>query len=148
MKFYIDTTWAGVGGTQISNLRAFEIEILTGVHPKFHATTDAYFTTHGEGLIAVMANVTLEGDSDAVDVYDAFIARTLQVARFEVLGAAINDSGTHTLQVDIGGHWEAVTPIAESDQGNNLYTATLRGIYDTTGQKLMDLSVITNVAAI
>lgn len=146
-QFWVDSTWAAVGTTERKHLRSFEIEVLTGVHPKFYATSDNYFTEHGEGMIGVMANFTFEGDSDAVDYFTAYQSGDLQVARLKLSGGDISGAA-HSLTIDISGAWESVIPLSEQDRGNNVWSATLHGYYDATGAKSLDVEVITDVAAI
>lgn len=144
-RMYLDTTWGSVGTTEKTGLlRAFEVEILTGLHPKFHGGAYRYFDTHAEGAFEVMASFTFEGNSDADAIWDAFNSQSLAVVRLSITGAQIGTGGFHNLTLDVGGKWEEVTPIGEEANGNNLHTAVLHGIYDATGAKLLQASVITN----
>lgn len=144
-RFYLDTAWSGVGGTEKTNiLRGFDIEILTGVHPKFSGSGSKYFNTHGEGLIMATANFTLEGDSNANAIFNAQQSQALQVVRLKIGGATISSGTPHSLTIDIGGTWESVSPLGGEDRTDNLHTATLRGYYDPTGAKLLQVAVVTN----
>lgn len=147
-RFYLDTAWASVGSTEKTNiLRAFDLEILTGVHPKFSGSGYKYFNTYGEGLIMATLNVTLEGNSDADAIFDAHQANTFQVVRLKISGGQIGSGQNHSLTLDIGGVWGPVSPLGSEDRGDNLHTATLRGYYDATGAKLLQVAVVTNVSA-
>lgn len=147
-RFYLDTSWSGVGGTEKTNiLRSFDIEILTGVHPKFSGSGYKYFNTHGEGLIEVTANFTFEGNSDADAIFDLHQANTLSVARLKISGGTIGSGAAHSLSIDIGGKWESVSPLASEDRNDNLHSAVLRGHYDATGAKLLQVNVVTDVSA-
>lgn len=147
-RFYLDTSWAGVGGTEKTNiLRGFDIEILTGVHPKFSGSANKYFNEHGEGLITATASLTLEGNSDADAIFDAHQAGSLAVMRLKISGAQIGSGVNHSLSIDIGGRWEAVSPLGSEDREDNLHTATLRGHYDSTGAKMLQVNVVTNISS-
>lgn len=144
-----DTAWSGVGGTAVNSiLRAFNIEILTGVHPKFHGSAARYFNVYGESYIDVMASFTFEGNSDADAIWDLMNSQALSVVRLAITGPQIGTGTNHSLIVDVGGTWENVIPMGGEDRGNNLHTAVLKGEYDPTGAKMLQLSVTTNVAAI
>lgn len=146
-RFYLDTAWAGIGATEKTNiLRGFDIEILTGVHPVFSGSGNKYFNTHAEGLIMATANFTFEGNSDADAIFDAQQAGTFQAMRLQINGGTIAAGTPHSLKLDIGGVWESVSPLASDDRGDNLHTATLRGFYDPTGAKLLQVAVVTNVS--
>ena len=148
-RFYLDTAWAGVGGTEKTGLlRSYDIEILTGVHPKMMGGANKYFDTHGEGIIEVLATLIIEGNTDADTIYDAFRAGTFQALRFDTSGAQIGAGDTHNQKIDIGGYWERVVPLAENVEGNNLHEALLHGVYDITGAKLIQAVATTNVASI
>lgn len=144
-QFFLDTTWAGVGGTaKASTLRAYDIDIITGMHPKFHGSGYEYFDTHGQGPIGIMGAFTFEGNAIAEAIYDAMAAQTLQVARLKVEGPLIGTTKKHMLQIDFSGTWEEVIPLASASNGNNLWTAILHGMYDVTGAKLLNIQVITD----
>ena len=147
-RFYLDTAWAGVGGTEKTNiLRAFDIEIVTGLHPKFSGSGDKYFNAHGQGLISVTANFTLEGTSAADAIFDAQQAKTFQVVRLKIEGGQIGTGANHSLTLDIGGEWESVSPLSSEDRGDNLHSAVLVGRYDGTGAKMLQVVTVTNVAS-
>jgi len=144
-RLFIDTTWAGVGVTEKTNtLRAFDVEFLTGLHPKFHGSGNEYFDNHGEGAMAVLGAFTFEGNANAADIFTAWNAQTLQVLRLKAEGPQIGTGAKHLLQVDLSGTWEQVIPLASESNGNNLWTAVLHGFYDPTGGKLFDINVVTN----
>jgi len=148
-RFYRDTSWAGLGGTEVTGLlRAYTIEILTGLHPKFHGDANKYFDTFGQGKFDVLFNLTLEGNSGADAIYDLFQAGTKSFLQFSLDGPQIGAGDNHNLTLGVGGFWQAVTPLAENSQGNNLHTAILRGSYDITGAQEFALTTKTNVASI
>lgn len=147
-RFYLDTAWSGVGGTEKTNiLRGFDIEIITGLHPKFSGSANRYFDAFGEGPISVTANFTFEGNSDADAIFDAQQAKTFQVVRLAVLGSQIGTGVTHSLKIDIGGEWESVSPLSSEDRGDNLHSGVLIGRYDSTGAKMLQVATVTNVAS-
>jgi hypothetical protein len=59
-------------------------------------------------------------------------------------GGQIGTGVNHSLTIDIGGRWESVSPLGGEDRNNNLHTATLRGHYDATGAKMLQVAVVTN----
>jgi hypothetical protein len=147
-RFYLDSAWSGVGTTEKTNiLRSFDIEIITGLHPKFSGSGNKYFNSHGEGLIEVTANYTFEGNSDADAIFDAHQANTFQVVRLKIAGATIGSGTPHSLSIDIGGEWEEVSPLSSEDRSDNLHSAVLRGRYDATGAKMLAVDVTTTVSA-
>ena len=144
-RFYLNPSWATVGETEkTGTLRSFDIEIITGLHPKFMGGANKYFDLEGESYIDVMANLVLEGNATADAIWDAYQARTFQVLRFSISGSQIGTGGTHNLAIDIGGYWESVEPLGGESNGNNLHNAVFHGVYDVTGAKLLQVNVTTN----
>lgn len=144
-RLFIDPTWAAVGSTEKTlTLRAYDIEVITGLHPKFHGSSNDYFDNHGEGAMAIMAAFTFEGNSNTADIFTAFNSQALQVVRLKTEGPLISASKRHLLQLDFSGTWEEVIPLGSESNGNNLWTAVLHGFYDPTGGKMLAAQVGTN----
>lgn len=147
-RLYVDSAWAGVGGTELSNLlRSWQIEILTGVHPDFTGSATNTFNAHKEGIIGVMATVTIEGGSSANTIFGLHEAGTFRVMRLAINGSQIGTGDTHNLTIDIGGFFEQADPIASEDRGDNLSTFVLHGTYDATGAKMLQVNVTTDTNA-
>ncbi len=149
-RLYIDPTWAAIGATEKTNiLRGADVEILTGVHPKDAGSGFKYFNEHGEGVIMVTANLTVEGLTAANAIMTAHLAdpQTFQAVRLKINGGQIGTGLPHSLTLDIGGVWESVSPLGSEDRGDNLHTAVLRGYLDPTGGKLLQVAVSTNTQA-
>lgn len=147
-RLYLDTSWAGVGGTLVSDvLRTFDIEIITGVHPKFAGSTARTFNSHAEGIISVTGTFTVEGGSSANTIFANQQANTLAVARLELQGSQIGTGLNHRLRIDFSGTYEDASPIASADRGDNLSTFVLHNFYDKTGAKSCQFEVVTDINA-
>jgi len=146
-RLYVDTSWAGVGGTELANLlRTFDIEILTGVHPKFAGSAVKTFNGHSEGIISVMGTFGIEGGSSANTILANQQSGSLAVARLEINGSQIGTGVNHQFRVDFSGTYEDADPISSADRGDNLSTFVLHGFYDKTGAKSMQANVITDIS--
>lgn len=144
-RLYIDTSWAGIGGTELANLlRSFQIEILTGVHPDSTGAAATYFNQHKEGVLAVMGTFTIEGGSTAAAILASARSAGLVVARLEITGDQIGSGTNHKLTIDFSGDYDEVDPISSEDRGDNLATFAIHGLYDTTGAKLLDVKLTTS----
>lgn len=147
-RLYYDTAWSGVGGTELSNLlRGFQIEILTGVHPDSTGSANQYFNSHKEGMIGVMGTFTIEGGATANSILADCRAGTFGVVRLAINGSQIGSGDTHNLTIDIGGFMETVSAIDSEDRTNNLATFAIHGTYDTTGAKMLGLTLTTDINA-
>lgn len=147
-RLYIDTSWAGVGGTELANLlRSFQIEILTGVHPDSTGSANQYFNAHKEGVIGVMGTFTIEGGSNAAAILTASRSAGLVVARLEITGNQIGTGTSRSLKIDFSGDYDEVDPISGEDRGDNLATFSVHGLYDTTGAKMLNVALTAAQAA-
>lgn len=134
VKIYIDDTWANLGTTEVTDLlQEFSIEILTGLHAKFHAEGVKTMTGHGEGYIDAMLTLTYEGSSAADTQFDLFRAGTARAIRIEILGDQIGTGDPHSCVIDVFGEYESVIPLGGEKNGNNLHTAIFHALDDNTG---------------
>lgn len=149
-KFYIDSTWATLGNTQKTGLlRKYRIEILTGVHPKFHAEGVKTMTSHAESVIDVMWALTFEGNSDADVIFDAYQAETAKALRLLIEGSQIGTGEKHSLKIDTYGKFEEVIPMGDEQEGNNLHTAIFHGISDNESTPhMLGVQVVTDIGTI
>ena len=143
-QLYVDTAWAGVGVTELTDaLDEFTLEILTGVHPVFRGAATNYFNKHREGIIGYTASFVVES-ALRDELLSSQQAGDLQVVRLAVTGPVIGTGTPHKLTVDMGGRWEDVTPRDNADRGDNLANIALRGTYDDTGAKGLQVALTTN----
>lgn len=143
-QLWIDSAWAGVGGTELSDaLDEFTLEILTGVHPIFRGSTNNYFNKHREGIIGYTLSVTVE-TALRDELLASQQAGDLQVVRFKLGGPQIGTGSNHSFTVDMGGAWEEVSARDSSDRGDNLSTLALHAMYDFTGAKGLQVTLVTD----
>lgn len=146
-RLYLDTAWAGVGGTEIASLlRSWDFEIITGLHPNHTGSAYDYFTHHSEGIIAVMLSFTVESGSVAAAKYLLQRSQTFQAARLDIVGPQIGSGTNHRLRFDVGGYFEEVSLNDGDDRGDNLSSFTLKGVYNDTGAKLIQCELTTDTA--
>jgi hypothetical protein len=150
-RLYKDTAWSGKGVTELANgLRKFEFEIITGLHPKMMGSANKYFNVHGESYLEAMLTLTLEGNSDAVTLFDDAKTDPPTASCFgiKITGPAIGSGTNHELDLYIWGAPESVEALSSESNGNNLHQVLIHGMYDTTGAKLLDVAVTTNTSTI
>ena len=149
-RLYIDNTWAGVGSTELVNsIRAFDIEIIPGVHPNSEGAATKKFTVHDEGNLKTNMALTLKRSSDSDGLWDDFVTGdVLQVARLQILGSQIGAGEVSTLTIDIGGELTEPVPLADDLLGTGLDTFLIEGRLDITGAKQLQATCITDLTAI
>ncbi len=142
-KLYIDTAWAGIGGTPKTGLlREAHVELMFGVELLHHGAAKT-IDAHRQNFIAAAANFVLEGNSDADALYDAQQAATPKAIRLRCEGSQIGTGSKHTLDLDLWGVFEDVQPMGQESDGDNLHTALFHTLYDTTGAKTFRAAVTT-----
>jgi hypothetical protein len=148
-QLFYDPSWAAKGSTEKTQvLRDFEVEIVTGLHPKFLGNSTT-FSVHGESYIDVTVRCTFEGNATAVAFFDDFQAGTPKLLELKSTGPITVAGGTaQYVKFDVWGAWEEIIPLASEADGNNLYTGVFHGLYDITGAKMLDVNVVTSVNAI
>jgi len=125
----IDALWANLGTTPMTNtLRAFDIDILTGLHPKMLGSDVKTFDTHAEGIIHVTSAFTFEGNALASTEYGHYLTQTDRAYRLTITNPA--SPVASVLQIDTFGRWKEVIPFADSDRGNNLFTLVHESLLD------------------
>lgn len=143
-RFYLDTTWAGIGGTEItSSLRGCEIEVLTGNEAKFFGDANKYFATFGEGMIGGMVTLDLEGNASADAIYDLYQAGTERALRVKVIGSQLGSGVNYLYQLDLFGYFAEVAPLNQVIGSNNLHRALFVGKEDASGN-FIDIDIVTN----
>ena len=148
-RLYADAAWANRGTTELTSiLRSYELEILTGVHPKFFGSANRYFDTHGEGAIEFRLTLTLEGGATADAEFDKFLAGTKQALSLKINGPQIGAGDVNNFTFNGFGAYEIVTPLGDESNGNNLHTAVFRDRYDITGATFIEALVTTETTAI
>ena len=145
---HIDATWLGLGTSPMTDtLRAFDIDILTGLHPKMLATADKHFTSHAEGIIHVTSAFTFEGNANASAEYGNFLTQTDRAYELVLTNAASPTASV--LQIDVFGRWKEVIPFADEDRGNNLFTLVHESMLDpfdyATTPDMLEVLVTTTI---
>lgn len=148
-RLYKDTTWANRGTTELTSvLRGGEIEIITGVHPKFFGDGNQYFSTHGESWIEAMLTLDLERSAAADTLWDEMRALTAKAYSIKINGPQIGSGTSYNLTFNLWGMPEQAVPLNAEDQGNNIDRFLIHGMYDTTGANILEVKVTTNAATI
>ncbi|MBS4061464.1 MAG: hypothetical protein KG029_13780 [Bacteroidetes bacterium] len=146
-RVYVDTSWAGLGGTELANiLRAFDLDIILGPYPNFAGSAAKTFNRHGEGIIGAQLSLTLEGLSAADALWDAANSDTqaLSFVQLALGGPQIGTGASHSAKFNLAGTWDEVIPLAEEDRGNNLHTLVMTSLYDPTAAKEVGAVVVTD----
>ena len=149
-RAYLDTTWAGLGGTELAGLlRGFELDIVTGAQPTFTGSGDKFFTTYREGIIGAMLTLDLERGATSNAAWSAFMTdiQTHKFMQLKLTGPQIGSGTTHTAIFNVGGQYMPVTAMNAEDRGNHIDRIVLDGLYDTTSAKLFEAKITTNVAS-
>jgi hypothetical protein len=152
LSVYLDTTWAGLGGTQLTGIiRSVDIDTSTGLVPKhtLEGRSDRDFAGHSVGNVTASLKVVMELDATGAargvqDFRDNDIVFIRLKNTGSLAGAA---SALRTVQVD--GAYRFVSPPAFSRDGEQMLVALdLESVYDPTGDETLEWTIINKLSAV
>lgn len=148
VRIYLDSTWAGLGGTEITgHLTDFSWQLETGLQTRWRGNSKL-FASHYETGFAVKVNLTAEADAQSDLYYDYLQAQTAKFLRIKIDGAQIGTGTNYNLTLDTCVVPEQAIPLANEDAGLDLSTVVFRNLYDTVGSKSFKVLVTSNAATI
>lgn len=153
-KLYIDDSSGTIGSTQkLNTWLGFTLSVNTGFVPVHtgDGSLDFSFAKAVKDNLEVTLEITFEHDATAVAEYAKFEAEAIRLVRLEFTGPAVATPGTtysdKTFIIDIAGYWETF-PALEAQDGDSVYTATLRGGYSVTDALFAEFVVVNELSAL
>jgi hypothetical protein len=149
-KLWIDDGGGVFGTTLKSNtLLGFEMDVETGLTPRFTADGNLYFSRTMQGVPKITAKITFEHDTTGVSEQDKWEAQAIRMVRLEWTGPALTTAGTtysnQTFRIDMVGMWDSFAALGE-DKGVDTVTGTLNVGDD--GTHFVTFAVVNEDAAI
>lgn len=148
---YLDTTWAGLGGTQLQTIiRSGSIEIMTGYAPNYtlDGRSDKDFVNHKVGIITGKLSLVMELDATAASRIANYRANDVVYIRVRNEGSLIGSVSAKKF-VQIDGAYRFVSAPAFSEDGQQiLVSLDLESVYDSTGTKTLEFSAQNLLAVI
>lgn len=141
---------AGLTGASISTnfLNAWELEVMTGLVFRHYMDGNLYFGQHVETAIDATLSMTVESTALAVsEFYDKAIANTLDFIRLKATGPALGGSN-YSAQIDLPVLYEVPEPIAEEQDGVNLYKVNAHLAYDPTSAASIAPVIVSSLTAL
>lgn len=136
-KLYLDTTWAGLGGTQkASLLMGGRVRLPSGLEPVKFADGVLDWSSVSENKRAAEVELVFVHDADGEAAYDDFVASTQRFIRIEVLGSLIEGALYKRLQVDLALRYVSMQPIGETQDGKSVVRLTARTFPDSSGNEM------------
>lgn len=149
-RLYIDSTWAGLGGTEIvGQLTAFDLAIKTGLFPGPPRGSDGLFSAYHFGPISFDFTATVEFNT-TINAERAYRKTpTRRFVRLETVGSLIS-SLNKKIQFNFAGvHMEDSIAGDDSDrEGQDTVELHLHSVYDPTGAADIQAVVINALAAL
>ena len=140
-ELYIDDTWAAVGTTKkVSTLIDFSYKFATGFNPMRYSDNRLDFSDITEAKRHVELEMTVGFNTDAIALFDAFLAQTQKVVELRFTGSNIG-SNPKTLKLQAGGNVTEFEPLGERE-GQDIVKMKLVSIYDDTAGVAKDMGVI------
>ncbi len=150
-KLFIDTTWAGLGGTQkVGVLTAFNWKFTTGFTPLYSASGNLYYDALHEEAKEVELELTFWRDGTILPAeLVKYKAQTLEFIRIALFSQGEIDSGqANPAYIYLDGayrisEWNAL----EDEDGSSTITLVYKSYKDPTSAKMMQAIVKTAMAS-
>ena len=149
LKVYLDTSWAGLGGTQLSTIvRSLNFDCVTGVTPDYTADgrADKDMTKHSVGSLGAKLGLILEMDATGAAMFSDFRSNNVVFVRAIWTGRTIS-AGVSTVQID-GAYRFTADPKRSRDGEQNLVSGDLEAVYDSTSSKILEFVVKNALSAV
>lgn len=154
-KLYIDADAGTIGTTQITNtFLGFSLTVTSGFMGVLTGDGQLDFSflkSAGRANdMEVLLELTLEHDSNSVAEKDDWRTQTPKLIRIENIGPALATPAAETnksLQIDVAGQWQ-VFPALDEQDGNDIYTATFKGMFSSVADAYVDFRVVNELAAL
>lgn len=150
-KLFIDTSWAGLGGTQKSGvLTGFKWNFKTGFSERFTADGNLYFTALNEDAKEIDLELTFVRDSSIVEAeLVKYLAQTTTFIRIALFSQGEIDSGQNNpsyIYLDMAVKYYEWPELDDSD-GQSTITVKAKTFKDPTTGKAFQAIVKTAMAA-
>jgi hypothetical protein len=140
---YIDASGGTIGSTQKAGvLMAANINVVTGLVPRFTANGTLYFAAHAQRKPQITFTLTLELESGnlAKTERDAFEAASIRLIRLANTG-----TGSKAWTMDMAARYSKVNPYQNSDE-NTTVQLEGRAVYSSADALIWSLSVVNTIA--
>lgn len=148
-KHYLDTSWSGLGGTQMTGLcRSGSIEVMTGVSPDYtgDGRSDKDLTEHNVGSLSAKQTMVWEFDANGASRFANYRANDIVYIRNQFNGSTVV-AAARKFQID--GAWRFVdTPTFQENGEQILMSANLEAVYDDTGTKILEFVALNGLTAV
>ncbi len=152
-KLYIDAVAGTIGTTLVSStMLGFDMKVATGIHPKYTADGQLYYTFHDFAKPEITLDLTWEHNASAVTEKANWRAGTARQIRLLIEGSALGTAGTaytyKTLTIDLAGKWRKFSKIGDNGDGNDIVTGTFVASYNSTAALFAEILVINELSAL
>ena len=149
LSVYRDTTWAGLGGTQLTGLiRSASLKVNTGLDADYtlDGRSDKDFTQHkvAAGLGGTLSLVLEFDSTGAARSFTDYRSNLIEYIRLKNVGATAANS-----IVQIDGAFRFTSPPSLSYDGEVvLVSCDMEAVYDDTGSKIFVFTITNSTAAL
>lgn len=150
-KWYVDTSYAGIGGTQKTGVvKEFTWRLETMFTKRYTADGNLYFTALNEDAKKVTLEMVFQFDTTVVPAEIVkFQAQTMSYQRLALFSQVEMDSGQNNpsyIWLDGAYRWTEV-PELDDEDGNRILTMSAETFYDSTAAKQFGVIIGTLMTA-
>jgi len=145
-KLYIDDSGGTIGNTQVTDtLLSASLDVDTGILRKWTADGSLDFSFIQYTRPEVTLELTYEHNATAVTEKGKWRSEAVRLVRLDFEGGSLTTAGSsHSvklLRIDLAGKYEDFGALEDQD-GNDIVTATFRGLYSSTDSLFAEIKVV------
>lgn len=148
VKVYLDTTYAGIGTTQLVGVVVsadLDLAFATKQVQTIDGTTNLDYVTYKNETLGGTFKLTMELNAVSAALITSWRANTAQYFRIKGTGAALGASN-YSVQFDFAARYTGSYGIS-ADGENVIVSLDMELIYDTTGAQIVTAVVVNDLAA-
>lgn len=148
---YADTTAAGLGGTKLSRVLDWEVDVSSVRSPLWVVdSTETSWSVPVETPVDATVKLTLEADSTGMAYLTAMRANTKKFIRIEGISSQLAGATSAYYKLT----WDAACVVSETPKelkdkdGVYAISLTMRVVYDSTWTKAMNVALVNKLASL
>lgn len=151
LKVFMDSSWAGLGGTQLAGLvRSASIELMTGNEEDVNldGRVDLDMTGYRYGLVAAKINLGLQLNADGASALGNWRAGDQRFVRLSQLGSLIEATTYKEVRFDAACRFIGDEPQRQTDGQYRNVSIQLETMLDPTSSKTLEATVVNALTAV
>lgn len=149
LSVYLDTSFSGIGGTQLTGVvRSASLDVSTGFAPdyKLDGRSDRDFSKEKVGPLTAGLTMVMELDATGAARFASYRTNDIVFIRLKNVGTTVAAAARY---VQVDGAYRFTSPPALSADGSQILASfELESVYDPTGTKTLEFTVLNGLTTL